>query len=164
MSILKTKFGTKTCFRSNGNIGFWFQEGMIFPKMYLYTTLHKMWTNAFFPDIINPTSTLRVISMSEYLSCHRRPYNIESNFKFLQVLRLICWFSPLLNLWYTVSNDQPPVSMLLPHSNSLFSTPSLWMLHNTILSATSMHHRYRHFIPKNNCWRVHVSQQIMHVS
>ena len=33
--------GGPKSFRSNGNIGFWFQRGLNFPKMYLVTTLHK---------------------------------------------------------------------------------------------------------------------------
>ena len=41
MSILRSKMADQKVFRSNGNIGFWFQRGLSFPKMYLVTTLHK---------------------------------------------------------------------------------------------------------------------------
>ena len=33
---------TKTVFRSIGNIGVWFQKGLGFPKMYIFTTLQKI--------------------------------------------------------------------------------------------------------------------------
>ena len=42
VSILRSKMADQNVFRSNGNIGFWFQRGLSFPKMYLVTTLHKM--------------------------------------------------------------------------------------------------------------------------
>ena len=35
-------------FSSNGHIGFWFQEGLSFPKLYLVTNLHKKWADAFY--------------------------------------------------------------------------------------------------------------------
>ena len=41
VSILRSKMADQKVFRSNGNIGFWFQRGLSFPKMYLVTTLHK---------------------------------------------------------------------------------------------------------------------------
>ena len=47
-SILKSRLTDQIFFRSNGNIGFWFQECLSFPKIYLVTTLHKIRTNVFF--------------------------------------------------------------------------------------------------------------------
>ena len=42
VSILRTKMADQKVFRTNGNIGFRFQRGISFPKMYLVTTLHKI--------------------------------------------------------------------------------------------------------------------------
>ena len=42
VSILRSKMAAQKVFRSNGNIGFWFQRGISFPKMYMVTTLHKI--------------------------------------------------------------------------------------------------------------------------
>ena len=54
VSILKTRFGTNTDFRSNGNISCWFQEGRAFQKciwLQLSTQLERM----LFSDIANLT-------------------------------------------------------------------------------------------------------------
>ena len=42
VSILRSEMADQKVFRSNGNIGFWFQRDLSFPKMYLVTTLHKI--------------------------------------------------------------------------------------------------------------------------
>ena len=42
VSILRSKMADQKGFRSNGNIGFWCQRGISFPKMYLVPTLHKI--------------------------------------------------------------------------------------------------------------------------